>query len=35
MLAFTILMMSAGAVVAMSAVCAAIRPMTKGNPFYV
>jgi hypothetical protein len=35
MLATTALMMSLGAMIAMTAVWAAIRPMTKGNPYYV
>ena len=29
------LIMCVGAVIALSAVFAAIRPMTKGNPYYV
>jgi len=35
MLATTALMMSVGAIIAMTAVWAAIRPLTKGNPYYV
>jgi len=35
MLATTAMMLTLGAMIAMTAVWAAIRPMSKGNPYYV